>query len=65
MGHEPSLVHLRRLKSQHHGKSSSRSPTTLACHIMATALGLTLSHLPRAPEGRMPPLLGVLVPVHR
>jgi len=37
IGHEPSLLHLRRLKSQHHGKSSSLSPTHLSSPIMATA----------------------------
>jgi len=35
--HEPSLLHLRRLKSQHHGKSSSLSPTHLSSPTMATA----------------------------
>ena len=35
--HEPSLLHLRRLKSQHHGKSSSPSPTHLSSPMMATA----------------------------
>jgi len=63
--HEPSLLHLRRLKSQHHGKSSSLSPTHLSSPTMATAQELMLSHLPSSPEARMPPLLGVLVPVHR
>jgi len=32
---------------------------------MATAEGWTLSHLPSSPGARMPPLLGVLVPVLR
>ena len=36
----------------------------LSSLMMATAKGLTLSHLPCSPEARMPPLLGVLVPVH-
>jgi len=65
IGYEPSLLHLRRLKSQHLRKSSSLSPTHLSSPIMATAKGLTLSHLPSSPEARMPPLLGVPVPVHR
>jgi len=55
--HGPSLLHLQRLKSQHHGKSSSLSPTHLSSPIMASASGLTLSHLPSSPGARRPPLL--------
>jgi len=37
IGHEPSVLHLWRLKSQHRGKSLSLSPTHLSSPIMATA----------------------------
>jgi len=37
IGHESSLLHLGRLKSQHTGKSSSLSPTYLSSPIMASA----------------------------
>ena len=35
--HEPSPLHLRRLRSQHHEKSSALSPTHLSSPTMATA----------------------------
>jgi len=35
--HEPSRLHLRRLKSQHNEKSSSHFPTHLSSPTMATA----------------------------
>jgi len=35
--HEPSRLHLRRLKSQHHKKSWSHFPTHLSSPTMATA----------------------------
>ena len=37
IGHEPLQQHLQRLKSQHHEKSSSPSPTHLSSPTMATA----------------------------
>ena len=37
IGHEPLQQHLQRLKSQHHEKSSSLSPTHLSSPTMATA----------------------------
>ena len=64
MGHEPSLLPLRRLKSQHLGKQSSPASTHLSFPTMASALELTLSHRPSTSEAWRSPLLRVLVVVH-
>jgi len=65
MGHEPLQQHLQRLKSQYHEKSSALSPTHLSSPMMATASGLTLSHLPSSPVASRPRLLQLVVLIRR